>query len=277
MLHHLIELCLQLLGRFWPLILAVFILAPMIGLLALGIFLKRKMKQISQPPPPRPGQKSENKGGLMDSLHRLPKDKYQILSLIHVPRLDGKGITRIHHVVLSNFGIFVIQPQEQCGYITGGVGESNWTVDGQKGRKTFINPVIRNHYHVKALAKFLGLPEALFVSIIFFQSEVSFADSPPCVLSNKLGRHILSHTAPIISPEVLSQALTALLPMTGDYDNGTSGRVYDAEQVVSQNLANEQEAGDHIKPTAFSSAPGKTSSTSAKRKQPRKTSEKAAR
>jgi hypothetical protein len=267
MLHHILELCLQLFSRLWPLILAVVILVPLIGLMALGIYLKRKMKSAKLAPDKT--DRRAPKRGVMTSLHRLPKDKYQLLSLVHIPRLNGKRSTHLHHVVLSNFGIFVIQPQEQCGHISGAVDEPNWTVDGEEGLVSFINPIIRNDYHVKALAQFLGLPEALFFSIIFFQREVSFDQSPPPnVLSKRLGRHILSHTTPIISPEVISQALTALRPMTSAHDYA---------HIIHQKQANEEADDHHISPTAFSSAPGNTRSTSVAPKQPRSTSAKTAR
>jgi hypothetical protein len=267
MLHHILELCLQLFSRLWPLILAVIILVPLIGLMALGIYLKRKMKSAILAP--EKADVHAPKRSVMASLHRLPKDKYQLLSLVHIPRLNGRGSTRIHHVVLSNFGIFVIQPQDQCGRISGEVDEPNWIVDGEEGLVSFINPILRNNYHVKALAKFLGLPEALFFSIIFFQRKVSFDQSiPPGVLLKRLGRHILSHTAPIISPEVMSQALTALRPLTSAHDVAHS---------THEKQTDEHADDYHIRHTAFSSAPGNTRSTSAALKQPRSTSANTAR
>jgi hypothetical protein len=209
MLHHVLELSSSVLSRFWPLILAVCTLVPVIALTVLGIYLRRKIAGLT----PEQITKRKREAGALASLHRLPKDRYQIMSMVQVPRLDGRGPTCLHHIVLSRFGFFVIHLQGETGRISGAKADSKWTATEGDAVETFVNPMIRNRYHVKALTRFLGLPEALFDSIIYFPNVVSFETEPPAnILTARLGRHILSHKAEIISPEVISRVFQALQP-----------------------------------------------------------------
>ncbi len=215
MLHHILELGSNLLGHFWPLILAICTLIPVLALTVLGIYLRRKITGMV-PGQIKDSNKSDLAAGALASLHRLPKDRYQFISNIEVPRLDERGTTHLNHIVLSRLGIFVIQVQEETGHVTGTITDSKWTASVGDAVESFVNPLIRNRYHVKALARFLGLPEALFHSIIYFQNVVRFETEPPAdILTARLGRHILSHKAEIISPEVISRAFEALNLLEG--------------------------------------------------------------
>jgi hypothetical protein len=214
MLHHVLELGSNLLGHFWPLILAICTLIPLLGLTVLGLYLRRKIAGMEPTQIKEDGR--DPSVGALASLRRLPKDGYQLLSNIEVPRLDDRGYTHLNHIVLSPHGIFVIQVQEEAGHVTGTKTDSKWKVTVGTVADPFVNPLIRNRYHVKALARFLGLPEALFHSIIYFQNVVRFETEPPAnVLTTRLGRHILSHNAEIISPEVICRAFQALNPLQG--------------------------------------------------------------
>lgn len=231
MIHQLIDRCLGIISQHWPWILVLSVFAFIFALMVLEFFLGQTRGQNRQPSEQPTRQQSEHKKAVLNSLHRLPKEQYRVLSHVHVPRLDGRGTTSMQHVVLSTYGMFVIQPQDQSGHVSGEVNAKHWTVEGQDGQHNFINPIVRNQYHVKALAKFLLLPEALFFSIIFFQSEVSFEDEPESNVINKgLGRHILSHTAQIVSPEVISRVLMELRTRASVQKRDSVHKVIDVEQ-----------------------------------------------
>ncbi len=232
MIHHLIDRCLSILSQHWPWILVLSVFAFILALMVMEFFLgQTKVHNAQALQPTR--QQSENKEAVLKSLHRLPKEQYRILSHVQVPRLGGRGTTSMHHVVLSTYGMFVIQAQDEHGHVSGEIDAKHWTVEGQDGQQNFINPIVRNQYHVKALAKFLGLPEALFFSVVFFQSEVSFEEEPePNVINRGLGRHILSHTAQIISPEVLSRVLMELRTRSSEQKRESVHSVIDVEQFI---------------------------------------------
>jgi len=220
MIHRIIDLSFDLLARFWPVALGVcalaFIIVVMITLrIARGKSAPKSAKSKQKPKP----FSARQSNSVMSSLERLPKDHYESLHEVFVPRLDGQGTTRIHHVVLSRYGIYVLHVQNECGDISGDPDGREWTSRQKDGMRVFTNPVHRNAYHVKALVQHLKLPEALFHSLIIFDSEVRFeTPPPPNVLTHGLGSTIISQTAEIISPELLQRVSAQLCEATGNKD-----------------------------------------------------------
>ena len=51
-------------------------------------------------------------------LDRLPKDQYRVLNNVTIP--TPKGSSQIDHVVVSVYGIFVIETKNYNGWIYGG-------------------------------------------------------------------------------------------------------------------------------------------------------------
>lgn len=113
--------------------------------------------------------------------------------------------------MLSRYGVFVVQVQHECGDISGDAQSREWQARQNDSVRSFTNPVLRNQYHLKALAKHLDAPEALFHSFIVFDSAAQFEDSPPPqVLTEGIGRAIISHTSEIISPAMLEKMTRVL-------------------------------------------------------------------
>ena len=87
------------------------------------------------------------------------------------------GLTRIDHIVLMAGGVVCVQTNSQSGTIFGAPDDPQWSwIDGTR-RRPFLNPVIQNEGHVKALRKAVpGLP---VVSVVVFSSSARFADEKP--------------------------------------------------------------------------------------------------
>ncbi|MCA1962963.1 MAG: NERD domain-containing protein [Prosthecobacter sp.] len=144
-------------------------------------------------------------------LKRLPQDIYHVFQELYVPRLDGNGVTRITYVVAARHGIFVVHPQRDLGRISGNPTDRVWTAFDGGRESTFSNPVIRNAYHARALARHLGLPEALICPVVYFDQEVNFDQKPPAnVLTSGLHNFILSHKAELLTEEMLTKLLAKL-------------------------------------------------------------------
>lgn len=116
--------------RFWYLWLIILILLVLLG-------LKSKMKGIF-------GEKF-----IARYLSKLPEEDYIVMNDIILPTVSGT--TQIDHVVVSRFGIFVIETKNYKGWITGSESSSQWTqnIYGKKNR--FMNPIQQNVAHVKAI------------------------------------------------------------------------------------------------------------------------------
>ena len=59
-------------------------------------------------------------------LGRLPKDRYRIINNLLL-RTSSGGTTQIDHVVISEYGIFVIETKFYKGWIYGGESSEYWT------------------------------------------------------------------------------------------------------------------------------------------------------
>ncbi len=80
----------------------------------------------------------------------------------------NNGTTQIDHILLSRFGIFVIETKNYNGWIFGNEKSKYWTqlLYGKKFK--FQNPLHQNFCHTKTLAKHLNVDHYNVHSIIFF-------------------------------------------------------------------------------------------------------------
>ena len=102
-------------------------------------------------------------------LKKLPKDKYVVLKDIMIK--DEKGTHQIDHLVISEFGIFVIEMKNYYGLIKGKEYDNKWCQYLGKNKSYFINPIHQNFGHIKSLSNLLKLDDKCFVSIICFSNQ----------------------------------------------------------------------------------------------------------
>jgi hypothetical protein len=102
---------------------------------------------------------------------KLEKDVYHRLNGITLPR-DKGGSTQIDHIIVSVYGIFVIETKNYKGWIYGSETQRQWTQSFPNGSKfKFQNPLRQNYLHIKTLADLLGLELRYFHSMIAFIGE----------------------------------------------------------------------------------------------------------
>lgn len=68
-------------------------------------------------------------------LSRLPKDQY--MSMHNVMLKTARGTSQIDHVVISVYGIFVIEVKNYAGWITGKENSNQWTQTIYKKKTQF--------------------------------------------------------------------------------------------------------------------------------------------
>lgn len=102
-------------------------------------------------------------------LKKLPKDKYIVLNDILIK--SSRGTHQIDHIVLSKFGIFVIEMKNYEGLITGDEYKDKWTQHFGKKKYYFNNPIHQNYGHIKALQELLNLEDSNFISIVCISNK----------------------------------------------------------------------------------------------------------
>jgi len=125
----------------------------------------------------------------------LNGDTYKFFRDVILP--TENGTTQIDHIVVSKFGIFVIETKNMTGWIFGRETDTHWTQVLFQHRYRFQNPLRQNYCHTKNLADFLRLDHSLFHPIIFFVGKCQFKTAmPPTVISSGLPSYIKQFTRP---------------------------------------------------------------------------------
>ena len=99
----------------------------------------------------------------------LPSDKYKIINDVLVK--SNNRTIQIDHIVISIYGIFVIETKNYKGWITGSDNSEYWTKNMFGNKYKFYNPIKQNKAHISALSRQLGLGLNNFISIIVFSNK----------------------------------------------------------------------------------------------------------
>ena len=101
------------------------------------------------------------------------------------------GTTQIDHVLLSRFGMFVIETKNYNGWIFGGKDQKSWTQVLYGKKHSFQNPLHQNYRHTKALAENLDVELSKIHSVVFFIGEAELkTELPPNVMASGLSDYI---------------------------------------------------------------------------------------
>lgn len=105
-------------------------------------------------------------------LSQLSKE-YMVLNDILLPNPKAKsGYSQIDHVVLSPYGIFVIETKNIQGTIYGSPAYKQWLVNG---KFKFMNPFVQNYGHIECIKTLVGPKfKDAFVSIVSFTKRCTF-------------------------------------------------------------------------------------------------------
>lgn len=154
------------------------------------------------------------KGKLGETIvaHKLSKlpDDYHVFNDVYLQN-DSRSC-QIDHVVISPYGIFVIETKNYKGDIFGSDKAEEWTQNIWGNRYSFRNPIKQNRGHIHALMKLFNLQESYFVSIVAFTTRSDlYVDSDSAVLyTSDIVDEILSYQKRIMSTEQVEQLAAKL-------------------------------------------------------------------
>lgn len=103
---------------------------------------------------------------------------YHLLN--HVTLRLEDGTTQIDHVLVSRFGIFVIETKDYKGWIFAGPRDRYWTQVLYRTKFRFRNPLHQNHRHVRAIQELLDfLPADVVRPAVVFTGNAEFKTNIP--------------------------------------------------------------------------------------------------
>ena len=141
-------------------------------------------------------------------IKKLPCDKYMIINDVMIE--SDNNTHQIDHIIVSPYGIFVIETKQYNGYITGSEYDKKWI----QNRKYYLNnPIHQNYGHVKCLEEVLNLTEDKFIPIVCIPSraKVNVKAKSHVVRINNLNDTILFYTDFIIdNPKEIASKINKL-------------------------------------------------------------------
>ena len=108
---------------------------------------------------------------------RLPRAEYHLIKNVTLP--SGNGTTQIDHIIVSRYGVFVVETKNMKGWIFGNPNQKTWTQKIYKHSNKFQNPLHQNYKHVKTLEERLSLPATAIHSVVVFVGGSTFKTKMP--------------------------------------------------------------------------------------------------
>ena len=145
--------------------------------------------------------KYKNKGDIGESrvarrLHKLRGEEYEVFN--DVLLRTGRGSSQIDHIVVSIYGIFVIETKNYSGWIHGHENSEYWKQTFYKKKTKFRNPIRQNWGHIYALKKVLSdFKQVTYHPIIVFTGSAelkNISSEIPVIYDRQLIRTIRDKT-----------------------------------------------------------------------------------
>lgn len=141
---------------------------------------------------------------------RLPAEEYRGIHNVTLATPDGT--TQIDHVLVSRYGIFVIETKHMTGWIFGSERQAQWTQKIYRKTFKFQNPLRQNYKHVKTLEALLDVPLEAIHSVVVFSGSAVFKTKMPenVTIGGGYVRYIKSFREPVLTETRVLKVLESI-------------------------------------------------------------------
>jgi hypothetical protein len=109
---------------------------------------------------------------------RFGAPDYHLLN--HLTLSQGSRTTQIDHVLVSRYGVFVIETKRYKGWIFAGANWRQWTQVLYRAKYRFQNPLRQNYGHTRSVQQLLDfLPVAAVRPVVVFTGSAEFKTPMP--------------------------------------------------------------------------------------------------
>lgn len=168
-------------------------------------------------------------------LSGLDESKYKVINNIMLQ--VGNKTTQIDHVVVSNYGIFVIETKNYKGWITGNEFDEYWKQTIYKRKEKLYNPIKQNYGHIQALKEVLGdLPDVNYISVIAFttKADLKVTAKIDVVYTVNLAKTIKKYANETITDSVKEQIYAKLISLNIESKENRIAHVQAIHKTVSE-------------------------------------------
>ena len=162
----------------------------------------------------------------------LDSNLYQRFHDVIIP--SSHGTTQIDHILVSPFGIFVVETKNYKGWIYGSEDQSTWTQVIYKSKHKFQNPLRQTHRHKKVLSKYLGIGESCILPVISFVGDVELkTELPSNVLTSRVSSYIKQFNEEVFSNDEVERITGLLSNVKSEYNISKSEHIQSLEDRYS--------------------------------------------
>jgi Nuclease-related domain len=158
---------------------------------------------------PTPGADNES---LKAKIKKLGQE-YTLLSGVVVPAL--RGMSRIDHVIVSPYGIFVLTVVHEPGKVSGWVRSGEWEIKSGRKRDILYNPLWENRKWVNALEDHLG-PQPFIPVVVFTRARLKNDFGKNVIPLSRLPGFIKKYDKSRLFSDKLEKILQKLKPVHQD-------------------------------------------------------------
>ena len=121
------------------------------------------------------------------------------------------GTTQIDHLLVSPYGVFIVETKNIKGWIFGSEDQPKWTQSLYGKNYSFQNPIRQTFRQKKALSEYLDLDESIIHTVMYFVGKCEFKTHLPAnVLKSGLGTYIKQFINRTLSTEEVGRVLNTL-------------------------------------------------------------------
>lgn len=128
-------------------------------------------------------------------------------------KINGRS-TQIDHIVVSPYGVFVIETKGYKGWILGGENSEYWTQVLYKNKYKLYNPIKQNEGHVRFLRQLLKCPTDFpIIPIVVFDNSADLkvhVTNHIVVNRCNLNKAIFQYKDTVLSPDQVEMVVNAL-------------------------------------------------------------------
>jgi restriction system protein len=139
----------------------------------------------------------------------LDKRIYRRFHNVIIPA--NNGTTQIDHILVSPYGLFIVETKNRNGWIFGSEDQPKWTQSLYGNNYPFQNPLRQTFRQKKVLSEYLELNESTIRTVVFFVGDCRFKTRlPNNVIKSRLGKYIKQFQDRILVPQEIDRIVEKL-------------------------------------------------------------------
>lgn len=149
---------------------------------------------------------------LIEQIKKLDNDTYHLISDVSLDGIEHP----IDHIVLSVYGVLIINRKVFKGNVYGSEADQDWTIRRDNKVKTFANPLAEIEKNISKIATELDVQERHIYPIVSFSNEVNLEVEQALIRNGKvcnydsIGDAIKAHHTPQLAKTKVAELVEQL-------------------------------------------------------------------